>query len=110
MAKNDKPNAASEPTIAAPPVAPPPEEVVTEPEIEAPVSTLPAGVQMHDAGPLPYTADRAQRLAHDPSQAPPGHKGSFGRCGGCGDFLGMADRCPKCAPARLPPNVVNGGP
>lgn len=105
MAKHEpKTTTATEPTIAPPPIVP--DEVTTSPEIACGV--LPAGVQMHDAGALPNTSDRARFIAPDPTQPPTGWKGTFNRCGGCGDFLGNAERCPKCAPARLPANVVNG--
>lgn len=116
--KDAKTTAASEPTIAPPPVVPSPPD--SEPStladtgegetVEEVKSTLPAGVQMHDAGVLPYTADRAERIAPDPARPPVGWAGSYRSCGGCGDFLPTGvERCPKCAPARVLPNVVNGG-
>ena len=87
-------------------VTPPPS---TEPEVVK--SRHPQGVTMHDAGALPYTADRDKRLATaEPQAAPPGWKGTYRSCGGCGAFLGNEDRCPKCAPASALPNVFNVGP
>ncbi len=83
----------------ASPVAPP---SVTMAEVKAaspplPVSTLPEGVQMHDAArpPAPVTYDDAAidtRVRKDP---PPGWQGSYTRCGGCGDFM-TAESCPRC--------------
>jgi len=109
MAKSGRTTTATEPTIAPPPLVVTPDDVPTEPEIDAPASTLPAGVSMHDADKLPNAADRAKRIARDPTQPPIGWKGTFSSCGGCGDFLGNADRCPQCAPP-VDPNIVNGGP
>ena len=106
MAKLEPKTSATDPTIA--PSPPSSEEDVTVPEIVIP-SSLPTGVVMHETGVLPYTADRAGRITADPSQPPPGWKGSFSRCGGCGDFLGNANRCERCTPP-MGPNVVNGGP
>ena len=76
----------------------------TEP---APSHTLPAGVSMHQAGVLPNTIDRVNRITHDPRMPPPNWNGPVVRCGGCGDFLGDADRCSKCTPANVQPNVMN---
>ena len=110
MAKNEpKTSPATDPTILPPMlVEVSPDDVATEPEIAAPPSTLPAGVVMHDTGVLPYTSNRADLVVADPSQPPAGWKGSFSRCGGCGDFLGNANRCEKCSPP-MGPNVVNSG-
>lgn len=101
-----KTNSATHPTTA--PVLPPPDEVATEPEIaiDEPISSYPAGVSMHDAGKLPNTSDRADRIEPDPKRPPVGWQGAYSSCGGCGDFLGNADRCPKCAPP-VGPNVTN---
>jgi len=101
----------AKPVLTPPPdptPAPPPDEVVTEPEIEGAPGTLPDGVSMHDAGKLPNTTNRADLIAPDPTQPPPGWKGSFARCGGCGDFIGNADRCPKCAPPMPATNYNHG--
>lgn len=107
MGKPEKTTAATEPTIAPPP------PVVTEEESpetqpEAAAVNYPAGVSMHQAGILPNTSDRAQRLAPDPKSPPPGWKGPVVRCGGCGDFLGNADRCSTCAPKYVAPMAFNG--
>jgi hypothetical protein len=108
MAKPEKTTAATEPTIAPPPLAPD-SEPAPETQPEGVTPNYPAGVSMHQAGTLPNTSDRANRIAADPKSPPPGWKGSFSRCGGCGDFLGNADRCPTCAPAYVPPMAFNGG-
>lgn len=107
MAKNEpKVPTPSEPTLPSSPTEK--EEPTTEPEIPEPVSTLPEGVSMHDAGVLPNTANRAEFMTLDPKRPPPGWKGTFNSCGGCGDFLGNSERCPKCAPVAAP-NVYNHG-
>lgn len=106
MAKTDK----------ATNVKPPPDSDIdvsqdereTEPVIETPPSALPAGVQMHETGVLPNTTNRDLVIQRDPKMPPPGWKGTFHRCGGCGDFIGNSDRCPKCTPAGAgAPYVVN---
>ncbi len=94
----------------APPAPLPPPAPDSEPPATAPASRLPDGVQMHQAGALPYTANREAYLAKTPQGAPPGWQGTYGSCGGCGAFLGTSDRCPACAPAALPPHIVNAGP
>lgn len=85
----------------------PASERETEPAIEDAPPTLPAGVQMHETGTIPY-ARPVPEEQRDMSKPPPGWKGSYSRCGGCGAFLGNADRCAKCSPAGAgAPHFVN---
>jgi hypothetical protein len=77
--------------------------VITEPDpfpvAAEPVGTLPAGVEMTTA---PVNVG-------DAKSPPAGWMGSFARCGGCGDFIGNAKCCPKCAPSHVPNPVQMAG-
>lgn len=83
---------------------------VTEPTPEVlPVSTLPAGVQMHEGGAFPQATQLPAVQVRDPRKPPPGWKGGYMSCSACGDFI-TTDRCPTCAPALDVSNIQTSGP
>lgn len=73
------------------------------------VPQLPDGVQMHWHNQMPIPTELVKAEEVDPKSPPPGWQGGYSRCAGCGDFLGNANRCLKCAPYEDVPNVVNMG-
>ncbi len=66
-----------------PEVTPDPRDAITPPAFEAAKPTV-----------------RNVSAAPDRRDPPPGWKGSYMRCGACGDFL-PGDRCERCAPSPV---------
>jgi hypothetical protein len=61
---------------------------------------------MHDAAMPPRPVEIAPMPGEERArlEPPPGWKGTYQRCGGCGDFLKDHNPCPACTPqAPAPP-------
>ena len=80
--------------LAVPPVAESAVDITT-PES----SRLPLGVEMVEPG-VRARATEPTFAPRDPKAPPSGWRGTYNRCGGCGDFLGNATSCAACSPTN----------